>query len=71
MKVSDFYGKGALTGSEGYTGTATTDPDNEVFYEFWCGRVSDDYPAEMVKVVCYITIEYDVTFTQPKTLNAS
>ena len=63
LKVSDFYGVGALTGAEGYTGTSTTDPDNEVFYEFWCARVSDDYPAETVKVVCYITVEYDVTFT--------
>jgi hypothetical protein len=39
LTVSDFYGKG-------YTGTAGTDPDYEVFYEFWCSRVSDDYPAE-------------------------
>jgi hypothetical protein len=46
LTVSDFYGKGPLTGSEGYTGTAGTDPDYEVFYEFWCSRVSDDYPAE-------------------------
>jgi hypothetical protein len=48
MKVSDFYGKGALTGSEGYTGTAGTDPDNEVFYEFWCGFPAEYRGAEML-----------------------
>ena len=71
MKVSDFFGKGAVTGAEGYTGTDATDPDNQVFYELWCGRVSDDYPAETTKVVCYVQIEYDAVFSQPKTLNAS
>jgi len=70
-KVSDFYGKGALTGAEGYTGSATADPDNAIFYELWCGRVSDDYPSETVKVICYVTVEYDAVFSQPKTLNAS
>jgi len=71
MKVSDFYGKAAVTGAEGYAGSSTADPENQVFYELWCGRVSDDYPSETVKVVCYVTIEYDAVFSQPKTLNAS
>ena len=71
LKVSEFFGKGATTGAEGYTGSSTADPDNEIFYELWCGRVSDDYPSETVKVVCYVTIEYDAVFSQPKTLNAS
>jgi hypothetical protein len=70
-KVSDFYGKGALIGSEGYTGNASSDPTEQVFYHIWCGRVSDDYPDGVTKVVGYVTIEYDVTFTEPKTLNAS
>lgn len=71
MKVSDFYGKDALTGSDGYTGDDSSDPANEVFWEAWCGRVSDDYPAEVTKVVAYVTIEYDVTFTEPLVLTAS
>ncbi len=70
-QVSDFYGKGAMTGAEGYTGTDAADPDNLVFYELWCGRVSDDYPSEVTKVVCYAQVEYDAVFSQPKTLNAS
>lgn len=71
MHVSDFFGKSALTGSEGYTGSDSADPDNVVFYELWCGRVSNDYPQDNVKIVCYATIEYDAVFSQPKTLNAS
>ena len=71
LRVSDFYGKQALTGSEGYTGTASTSPTEQVFWEIWCGRVSNDYPAETTKVVCFVTIEYDATFTQPKVLSAS
>ena len=71
LKVSDFYGKPALTGAEGYTGNDSSDPTEQVFYELWCGRVSDDYPAEQTKVVGYVTIEYDVVFTEPRTLNAS
>jgi hypothetical protein len=71
MKISDFYGKHPLTGSEGYTGTASSVPTEQVFWEPWCGRVSDDYPQEQTKVVCFVTIEYDATFTEPKVLNAS
>lgn len=71
LKVSDFYGKAPLTGSEGYTGSASADPDNPVLWEVWCGRVSDDYPQEQTKVVCFVTLEYDATFTEPKVLNAS
>lgn len=71
LKTSDFFGKPALTGAEGYTGTEGADPTEQIFYEVWCGRVSDDYPQEATKVVGYVTIEYDATFTEPKTLAAS
>lgn len=73
LMVSDFFGKDYLTGSEGYTGGITNDPEvaNTVFWELWCGRVSDDYPQEATKIVCFVTIEYDVTFTEPKVLTAS
>ena len=71
LATSDFYGKGALVGAEGYTGSATADPTNEVFWELFCGRVSDDFPAEKTKVIAYVTIEYDAVFTEPKTLTAS
>lgn len=71
LRVTDFYGKGALTGAEGYTGSASADPTEQVLWQLWCGRVSDDYPAEATKVVAYVTIEYDTTFTEPKVLSAS
>lgn len=71
LKVSDFYGKGALVGAEGYTGNKATSPTEEIFYELWCARAANDYPAEATKVVAYATIEYDCVFTEPKTLGAS
>ncbi len=75
LKVSDFFGKQALVGSAGYSGqdglTSIGDPSEEVFFEVWCGRVSDDYPQEATKIVCYVTLEFDAVFTEPKTLTAS
>lgn len=73
LQVSDFAGKDFLTGSEGYTGGGTSDPDvaQTVFWELWCGRVSDDYPQEQTKIVAFVCIEYDVIFTEPKVLSAS
>lgn len=71
LQVSDFYGKHALTGAEGYTGNDSADPTEQVFFSVWCGRVSDDYPQEQTKVVGYCVIEYDVIFTEPKSLAKS
>jgi hypothetical protein len=70
MKIADFYGKEALVGSAGYTGTLTTDPTEPVFFEFWGGRVTD-VDAGVTKLIWYCTIEYDVVFTEPKTLGSS
>lgn len=70
-KISDFFGKIALTGAEGYTGTESSDPTEQILYEVWCARVSNDYPAESTKIVGYVTIEYDATFTEPKALAQS
>jgi len=71
LKTSDFFGKEALVGAEGYTGTDSSVTANEVYWEVWCGRASDNYPADTVQVVCYATIEFDAVFTEPKTLEAS
>lgn len=71
LKTSDFYGKGKLIGAEGYTGSASADPTEQIYWELWCGRASDDYPAETTKCCAFISIEYDVVFTEPKTLEAS
>lgn len=71
LSVGEFFGKHALTGAEGYTGTASGDPTEQVYWSVWCGRVSDDYPAEKTKVIGYMVIEYDVIFTEPKSLSQS
>ena len=73
LLVSDFYGKDALTGSAGYTGDANNSPGNDVLWEVWCGRASNDpiVTGNTCHVRCYVTIEYDATFTKPKTLAAS
>lgn len=67
-KLSDFFGKQDLVAAEGYSGTASVSPDNLAVYHVWCARGSDDYPADTVKVVAFITLEYRATFTEPKPL---
>ena len=69
--VQEFYGKQALVGSVGYTGSAVQDPSEPVYFHVWAGRVSNDFAAEKTKVVAYVTITYDAVFTEPKNLNAS
>ena len=78
MKISDFYGKDALVGSDGYTGydaTAPADgnPSNQVYYHVWVGSGNSGYtaPGGVTLINAIITIEYDVTFTEPLTLPAS
>lgn len=67
----EFFGKQDLVAAEGYSGTASGDPENQAHYHIFCARGSDDYPAGVVKVVAYVTIEYRATFTEPKPLQAS
>lgn len=73
LKPSDFFGKDALTGSEGYTGSVTASPTREVYWELWAARASNDYipSASVCKVKAYISIDYQAVFTDPKTLAAS
>jgi len=78
MHIRDFFGKDALVGAEGYTGfdatsPASGDPDNQVFYHVWVGSGNSGYtaPGGVTYVEALITIEYDVTFTEPKALPQS
>jgi len=64
----EFFGKQDLVAADGYSGTASSDPTNQAHYHIWCARGSDDYPAGTVKVVAFVTIEYRVTWTEPKPL---
>lgn len=70
MRTSDFFGKGRLVGAEGYTGSITADPDNLIYFDVWAGRASNQ-TAGKVLLRGFVTIEYDVEFTEPKTLTES
>ena len=70
MRTSEFFGKGSLVGAEGYSGTKIADADNIIVYDVWCGRASNT-TAGTVQVVGYIMIEYDVQFSEPKSLAQS
>ena len=54
MTIGEFFGKGNLVGVEGYTGTDSRQPDNQVYYNIWAGRT---YNNGICKVVAYVTIE--------------
>lgn len=69
--TKEMFGKEYAIGAEGYMGDASSDPDQAWFWEVWAGRISDDYPQEQVKVVCNAILQYDVVFTEPKTLSES
>lgn len=69
--TSDFFGKKKLVGSSEYTGTESTDPLEQWYYQVGVARASDDYPTGACKVCLIATVEYDVIFTQPKPLAAS
>lgn len=68
MKTGDFFGTtGSLVGRDGFTGTDAQNPTNKVYYEIWCGRVNP-FTAAALKVQAYVTIEFDITFSEPKPL---
>lgn len=69
--MPQFFGKQDLVAAEGYSGTKTADPANELFYHVFCGRTSDDYPSDTTKVVAFVTVEFRATFTNPKPMAAS
>lgn len=70
MTIGEFFGKGNLVGADGYTGTDGSQPANQVYYNIWAARTSN-FSNGICKVVAYVTIEYDVVFTEPKLLSAS
>ena len=69
--VTDMFGKQFAIGAEGYTGSDSAGPTEEILYNVWCARVSDDYPEESVKIVAFVTVTYEATFTEPKQLASS
>ncbi len=73
LVTSEFFGKDALVGSAGYTGTASNGPDHDILWEVWAGRASNQpiVSGDTCHVRAYVTIEYNATFTDPKTQAAS
>lgn len=71
MKTSDFFGTtGDLTGREGFTGTDAEDPTNKVYWEIFTQHVAETNAAD-IRLVGYLCIEYDCTFSEPIALGAS
>jgi len=73
LVTSEFFGKDALVGSAGYTGNDTSGPDHDIYWEVWAGRGSNQpiVTGDTCNVRAYVTIEYNATFTDPKTQAAS
>lgn len=73
VRVNEFFGKDALVGSAGYTGSDSNGPDHDIYWEVWAGRGSNQpiVTGDTCNVRAYVTIEYDATFTDPKTHEAS
>ena len=70
MRASEFFGKDFLVGADGYTGDATADPSNKLYYHIMAGLNSNEYPNQ-IKVRANCVVEYDVVWTEPKQLAAS
>lgn len=73
LDVAKFTGKKQLIGSEGWTGSATADPTELLYYSVWCCKTHQPAvgPLPTTNLFGYVTIEYDVTFSDPKILTAS
>lgn len=70
LKASEFFGKDFLVGADGYTGTASSHPENQLYYHIMAARNSDEYPGS-VKLRANVVVEYDAVWTEPKQLPAS
>lgn len=68
--TGSMLGKKGVVGADGYTGSISADPANQWHYTIWAARTSNN-TAGKVYVVAYVTIEYDVVFTEAKLLDAS
>jgi len=70
--VKDTFGKSFAIGSEGYTGTDGTNPEEEILFNVWAARAAGSGAAsEKTRIVCFLVITYDAVFTEPTQLAAS
>ena len=65
-----WFGKDFLVGSDGYTGTDSTDPTNLCYYHILMGLQHNEY-SQNVKLRANVCITYDAVFTEPKPLAQS
>jgi len=70
LRTSEFFGKDALVGAEGYTGSSSADPAEKLYYHIMAGLNTAEYPSQ-VNVRANICVSYDVVWTNPKQLAAS
>ena len=70
LRCSDFFGKDFLVGSDGYTGNASSDPTNKLYFHVSAGMQTNEYPQTQ-KIRANICITYDAVFTEPNPLSAS
>jgi len=69
-KTSDWFGKDFLVGSDGYTGTSSSDPTNLCYFHIMAALQHNEY-AQSVKLRANVCITYEVVWTEPKPLAAS
>lgn len=70
LKASEFFGKDFLVGADGYTGTASAHPENQLYYHVMAARNSDEYPGT-IKLRANVVVEYSAVWTEPKQLPQS
>jgi len=68
--IGSWFGKYNIVGAEGFTGTAALDPTEQPQYTIWAGRTNGVTNGKCL-LTAYVTIEFDVVFTEPKPLSAS
>lgn len=66
----EFFGKDFIVGADGYTGSATADPSNQLYFHIMAGRL-DDSADKAIQIMCNCIVEYKCTFTEPKQLAQS
>jgi hypothetical protein len=64
------FGKQFAVGAEGYTGTDSAGPTEEILYNVWCGNCASGGTGSL-RLVCYVVVQYDTVFTEPKQLSTS
>lgn len=71
LTCKEFFGKDFLVGSDGYTGTVSSDPTNPLYFHVMAGMNDPNAADKPVVIICNCILEYKCTFTEPKQLAQS